>query len=58
MSFRRNTGRNFAVAGELLSFFRNKRWWLVPVLVSLFLLGGLIMLAQSSGIAPFVYALF
>jgi hypothetical protein len=30
----------------------------VPMLVTLFLLGALIVLAQSSAIAPFIYTLF
>lgn len=52
------TGR-FEVAREVLSFFwTKKRWWLVPMLVALFLFGALIILAQSSVISPFVYALF
>ena len=47
------------IVGELFSFFwSNKRWWLVPMLVTLFLLGVLIVLAQSSAIAPFIYTLF
>jgi len=55
----RNTVRNLGVAGELLTFFwGNKRWWLLPILVLLFLLGALIALAQSSAIAPFIYSLF
>jgi len=55
----RNTVRNLGVAGELLTFFwGNKRWWLSPILVLLFLLGALIALAQSSAIAPFIYSLF
>lgn len=54
----RNAVRNIAVAGELLSFFSGKRWWLAPMLITLFLLGALIMLAQSSAIAPFIYTLF
>lgn len=59
MGFIRNTSRNFGVAGELMSFFwQKKRWWLLPMLLSLFLLGGLIVLAQSSAIAPFIYTLF
>ena len=59
MKFVRNTARNFGVAGELFSFFlKNKRWWLVPMIVTLFLLGALIVLAQSSAIAPFIYTLF
>lgn len=59
MSFVRNTARKFGVAGELFSFFwNNKRWWLLPMVVTLFLLGALIVLAQSSAIAPFIYTLF
>jgi Family of unknown function (DUF5989) len=59
MKVMRNTMRNFGVAGELVSFFwTNKRWWLVPMIVTLFLLGALIVLAQSSAIAPFIYTLF
>jgi hypothetical protein len=54
----RNAIRNFGVAGELLSFFSSKRWWLTPMLVILFLAGVLIVLAQSSAIAPFIYTLF
>jgi hypothetical protein len=55
----RNAVRNVGIAGELLSFcWSNKRWWLVPMLFTLFLLGALIALAQSSAIAPFIYTLF
>jgi len=55
----RNTVRNLGVAAELLTlFWGNKRWWLLPILVLLFLLGALIALAQSSAIAPFIYSLF
>ena len=47
MKFIRNTTRNRHTAGELLGFFgRNKRWWLVPILVCLFLLGALIVVAR------------
>ena len=54
-----NAVRNVSIAGELFSFFwSNKRWWLIPMLSILFLFCVLIILAQSSAIAPFVYALF
>ncbi len=47
------------IVSELFSFFwNNKRWWLVPILISLFVIGVLILLAQSSSIAPFIYTLF
>jgi hypothetical protein len=59
MKMIRNATKNMGVAGELLAFFwGNKRWWLIPMVVTLFLLGALILLAQSSAIAPFIYTLF
>ena len=59
MKFIRNTTRNLGVVGELLLFFwGNKRWWLIPMIVVLFLFGAMIVLAQSSAIAPFIYTLF
>jgi hypothetical protein len=46
-------------ASELLQFFlKNKWWWLVPMLALLLVFGLLILLAQSSAIAPFIYTLF
>ncbi len=35
-----------------------KKFWLLPMLFMLVLFGGLIVLAQGSAIAPFVYTLF
>ena len=44
---------------ELWAFLRvRKKFWLVPVLVMMVLLGGLIVLAKGSAIAPFIYTLF
>jgi hypothetical protein len=55
----RTIASRFGIAGELMSFFwSKKRWWLVPLLVSLFLITALIVVAQSSAIAPFIYTLF
>lgn len=49
----------FEIAGELLQFFwKNKWWWLTPMIVVLLLLIGLIIFAQSSAVAPFIYTLF
>jgi len=51
--------RRFGIVSELFSFFLNhKRWWLTPMIAALLVLGVLIMLAQSSAIAPFIYTLF
>jgi uncharacterized protein DUF5989 len=49
----------FAIAGELLSFlWEVKLWWMIPMVFVLLLCGGVVILAQSSAIAPFIYALF
>ena len=59
MGFVQGTVRRFGIAGELLSFFgRGKRWWLLPMIVVILLMGVVMILAQSSAIAPFIYTLF
>ena len=35
-----------------------KKWWLTPIIVTLVLLGALIILTESSAVAPFIYTLF
>lgn len=43
---------------EFLDFVRhNKKWWLIPILVVIFLVGLLVVLG-GTGTAPFIYALF
>ncbi len=40
-------------------FFRTrKKWWLLPFVVILLLLGAIMVFAQSSVLAPFIYAIF
>ena len=44
---------------ELWRFMRiRKKFWLLPILVVMLLLGGLLILAKGSAIAPFIYTLF
>jgi len=44
---------------ELWGFLMaRKKWWLLPILVMLVLLGLLIVLTEGSAIAPFIYTLF
>ena len=44
---------------EFFSFLRaRKKYWLLPVLILMVLAGVLIVLAQSSAVAPFIYTLF
>ncbi len=44
---------------ELFAYMSaRKKFWLLPILVVMLLLGGLLVLAQGSAIAPFIYTLF
>ena len=44
---------------ELWRFMRaRKKYWLAPVIAVMLLLGGLLLLAQGSVVAPFIYTLF
>jgi hypothetical protein len=45
--------------GTIWGFLRTrKKWWLTPIVVTMVLLGLLIVLSESSAVAPFIYALF
>ncbi len=44
---------------EFWAFMRTrKKYWLLPILVMTLILGGLIVLAEGSAVAPFIYTLF
>jgi hypothetical protein len=44
---------------DLWGFMRErKKFWLAPIIIVLVLLGALIVLAQGSAVAPFIYTLF
>ena len=48
-----------AVLKELWAFLKiRKRFWLAPIVIILVLLSLLIVFAQSSAVAPFIYTLF
>lgn len=48
-----------SIFAELWSFMRvRKKYWLAPILFMLLIFGGLIILAQGSAVAPFIYTLF
>lgn len=48
-----------AIIKELWAFLRaRKKYWLWPIFVVMALLGALIVLAQGSAVAPFIYTLF
>lgn len=44
---------------DLWGFLRvRKKYWLLPMIVTLLMLGALIVLTSGSAIAPFIYTLF
>ena len=44
---------------ELFDFLKaRKKFWLAPTIIIMLALGALIVLAQGSAIAPFIYTLF
>ncbi len=44
---------------ELWLFLRvRKKYWLVPILLVMLIFGGLLVLAQGSAVAPFIYTIF
>ncbi len=44
---------------EFYKFLRvRKKYWLLPVLFLMILVGGLIVMSQGSAVAPFIYTLF
>ena len=48
-----------SIVTELWAFLRTrKKFWLLPIITMTFLFGALLLLAQSSAIAPFIYTLF
>ena len=48
-----------SVPAEIWAFLRErKKWWLGPIILVLVLFGGLLVLAQGSAVAPFIYTIF
>ena len=44
---------------DLWSFMKErKKFWLLPIIVTLLFIGALIVLSQGSAVAPFIYTLF
>ena len=47
------------LVGELWSFMRvRKKWWLGPIILVMLLVGALLVFAQGSALAPFIYTIF
>jgi len=48
-----------SLIGELWGFMRErKKWWLLPVIIVMVVVGTLLVFAQGSALAPFIYTIF
>ena len=48
-----------SIARELIEFlWQRKLWWMIPMVMVLLLFGLLMVFAQGTAIAPFIYTLF
>jgi len=48
-----------ALVAELWAFMKErKKWWLLPVIAVLLVVGTLLIFAQGSALAPFIYTIF
>lgn len=50
---------NSGLMSQLWLFMRErKKWWLLPILVVLVAVSALLVFAQGSALAPFIYTIF
>ena len=55
----KRTKQRTSIISELFQFlWKNKLWWLMPLIVIFLLLGLLIIFTEGSALAPFLYTLF
>jgi hypothetical protein len=47
------------IVSELWAYMRiRKKWWLAPIIIVMLAVGALLVFAQGSALAPFIYTLF
>jgi hypothetical protein len=48
-----------SIISELWEYLKmRKKWWLAPIVFFLLLIGVMLILAEGSAVAPFIYTLF
>ena len=49
----------FSVLSQLFKFMKiYRKFWLLPIVLGIIVLGGMLVVTEGSAIAPFIYALF
>lgn len=47
------------IVSEFWDFLNaRKKWWLAPIIIVMVLVGALLVFAQGSALAPFIYTIF
>jgi hypothetical protein len=47
------------IVSEFWEFLRaRKKWWLAPIIIVMVMVGALLVFAQGSALAPFIYTIF
>ena len=55
----KNISSKVSIMGEFLTFlWERKLWWMIPMILVFFAIGLLLVFAQGSPLAPFIYTLF
>ena len=50
---------NLSIILEFWDFLKvRKKWWLAPIIIFLLLIGAMLIFAEGSAVAPFIYTLF
>jgi len=53
------TNSKLSILKQIWDFMRiRKKWWLMPIMIILIVFGLLLIFAQSSALAPFIYTIF
>ena len=48
-----------SITSELWAYMRERnKWWLLPIIITMLLVGILLILAQTSALGPFIYTIF
>ena len=59
MSFKKSVMEKVRFCAEFWDFLKvRKKWWITPIVLFLVALGGLLVLAKGSALAPFIYSWF
>lgn len=49
----------FSDIKDIFKFVKSrKKWWLLPVIITLLIIGAIVLIGSTSALAPYIYTLF